>query len=118
MFQRSWQADFQAGETKKNKTITRFPNFRIVKSCRKENGTRVSSEKRELDFAPGLYSKAFSTVKLWHSQEQRQDKQRQESEKFQGNSVTDGSCKECHFSFRNCFMLMHKTQRIMKAKKK
>lgn len=31
------------------------------------------------------------------------DKQRQESEKFQGDSVMGGSCKQCNFNFSNWF---------------
>lgn len=58
--------------------------------------------KWSFDFVPRLHSEAFS-IKLCHSQKYRQDKQRQESEKFQGDLVMGGSHKECHLSFRHCF---------------
>lgn len=60
-------------------------------------------KKGSFDFKPRLHFEALRIMKLWHCQKQRQDKLRQEYQKFQGDSVLDGGHKECHFSFRQYF---------------
>lgn len=91
------------GDKKRTKQLQDFSISELVRSIVRRTIQESAARKGSFDFAPRLHSEAFSTMKLWHSQEQRQDKQRQESETFQGDLVMDGSRKECHFSFRNCF---------------
>lgn len=73
-----------------------------------ENDTRISGKKKGVLILCQDFTLKDSALHIFGTARSR-DKQRQESKKFQGDSVMSGSCKQCNFSFSNGFMLTHNT---------
>lgn len=87
----------------KKESLQDFSISELLRAAVRRMIQESAVRKWSFDSEPRLHSEAFSLMKLWHSQKYRQDKQRQESEKFQGDLVMGGSLKECRLSFRYCF---------------
>lgn len=96
-----------AGGGDKEEQLQDFSILELLRANIRRTIQESAVRKGSSDFVPRPHSEALRTMKLWHIQEQRQDKQKWECEKFREDSAMKENCKECYFNFRNCFLCKH-----------